>query len=236
MAEWTRWTARILPGLSAALRADKAPYVVTLFIGALCWTGLRTSERLADSPMVEYQLSHQSIRGAGGDVFSYAHLRLRNTTHKKIFECFKIDVVSKNSSLIDNADNQTLTYIGNVGTTATVVISKNSIWQWSITNFAPGADIILGIPMVGFSLPKLLVRPCSPTQSSVGPNAPDSPPPPTLIERSMVTFYVEHEMPILWAGLMFWLLTLVALNSLNQPTPILNTSIARRLKKRNERQ
>lgn len=36
---------------------EKAPYFVTLFVAALAWTGLRSSERVTNTPFIEYDIS-----------------------------------------------------------------------------------------------------------------------------------------------------------------------------------
>ncbi|MGV3572450.1 MAG: hypothetical protein ACO1PB_17755 [Ramlibacter sp.] len=198
--------------------------MITLFIAALGWTGLRTSDRLTSSPFVEYELSERtvSVRPAQPSTTTKrAALRIRNITHDHAFGCFKIDFVgSRKGAKLGHSDDQDQIYVGNVGATASVVISQPMLWQWEIKDFLPRADLVLLVPFDGTDLPRLLVRPCEsrvPGAPGSYGGSPGGALAPALLPRSVLTRYVEHELMVLWTALGLWLLALVWMTSQKQP-------------------
>jgi len=196
--------------LVRSLRADKAPYVVTLFVAALGWTALRTSDRLSNFPFVEYSFSEDSANTAA--------VRLRNVTSGQTFHCFIVEQVTQGKFGADV--DQRVIYWGSVAADVKLAYAGGMNWRWEIKNFMPGADVSLGAPWKKQAQLKVLVRPCEMSlgytngKEQEGGGKPGLTP--VLIGRSVVTWYVEHELGVLWSGLVAWLFALIGLNALQQ--------------------
>lgn len=216
--------------IASALRAEKAPYVVTLFVAVLGWTALRTSDRLSNTPFVEYSVQNQSTGETSGGYL--ATVRLRNVTSAQTFDCFIVEQLTRGN--FGEAVNQRVVYRGAVASNATVSVAQPRNWQWQVKDFMPGTDISLSAPMRAPADFKVLVRPCE--NAGAAANATEKEgggkpkrATPIFLERSMVTWYVEHELAVLWGGLVAWLFFLIFLNGLRQPTP--SPSPVRRIKR-----
>jgi hypothetical protein len=198
-----------------SLGAEKAPYVITIFVAVLGWTALRTSDRLQQIAFVEYQTeSAPSASGRGKD----AVIRLRNVTTAQSFSCFILEQLTP-AKFGDGAD-QRIRYRGTVAAKTTLLKAAEANWQWEVRDFSPGADLELGAPLQEGAKWNVLVRPCDPSPIVAAKKdadkkeaAADKPSAPVFIEKSMVTWYVEHELTVLWAGLVLWLALLIYLNS-----------------------
>jgi hypothetical protein len=199
---------------------DKAPFVVTLFVAALSWTAIRTSDRLASIPFIEYRtLLVKSEQGVSG-----IELRLRNITAASKFECFLLTLVARRHDTLKFADpkDQQHRLRGTVFSSLKVTRSKVDEWDVEAKNLAPGADISLFVPATGAGEPAVLGSACanvptvfeaSPTEgadkkaaSKIAPEAV-----PILVERSFATRFVEYEIEILWLALSLWLILMLQL-------------------------
>lgn len=204
--------ANVIDSFANSLKAEKAPYVITLFVALLGWTALRTSDRLHETPFVEYQTTTFST--APGSKGNFAAIRLRNVTSGQTFDCFILEQLA--SAKFGDSTDQRIIYRGNVAANTTLLKAAPANWQWEVRDFMPGADLELGAPTVGSEPWNVLVRPCQeaprPANAKEG-SVKSKGSTPVLMERSLVTRYVEHELPVLWAGLVLWLLFLVYLNA-----------------------
>jgi hypothetical protein len=188
---------------------DKAPYIVTLFVAALSWTAIRTSDRLASVPFVEYRVEPQS--GAGG--VSGIELRIRNITQASRFDCFTITLVARRSEslILGDAAGQQHQLRGTVFASLTVKLAKPNEWEIEATNISPGADIALFVPATGIGKPAVLASSCAGVLTVEAGAKEDEEKKvkskvsagvlPVLVEQSRLTWFVEHEIAILWSAL-----------------------------------
>lgn len=209
----------------SSLQTDKAPYVVTLFIAALGWTALRTSDRLQQTPFIEYRTAQEAIQQKGGA--KYAVVQLRNVTTAHSFECFRLELVGPPNAFTSTPANLYFAYRGTVAARAKVELAQASNWRWEVRDFASGADILVGAPLQGNSAFQVMVRPCdAPAVAEAKDGGKDGakvkpPAAPVLLERSLQTWYVEYELLLLWIGLLLWLVALVVINALKStPKPV----------------
>lgn len=199
---------------------EKAPFVVTLFIAALSWTAIRTSDRLASVPFIEYEVepakSEQGISGI--------ELRLRNITTASKFDCFLLTLWTRRHDTLKFGDpkQQQHRLRGTVFATLAATPSKSGEWSIEAKNMAPGADITLFVPATGVGDPAVLGSACAQVTTVLDPDASEgsnqkakprntSDAVPILVERSLTTRFVEYEIKILWFALGLWLILMLAL-------------------------
>lgn len=200
--------------LVSSLQAEKAPYVVTLFVAALGWTALRTSDRLLQTPFVEYQTKKDVVPHTGSG--KYALVQLRNVTTIQSYECFLLEFVGPSSAFDSGATNFHIAYNGTVAVNVGVITNSDSNWRFKVQDFMPGADVVVGVLANERAPFRVMVRPCEATPS-VDPKDESKAKrnvTPVLLERSFHTWYVEYELLVLWVGLLLWLLMLVCIHAL----------------------
>lgn len=183
--------------ISDMLAAEKAPYLVAAFIAAAAWTIVRTTDRLGALPLTEYQLRSDSESGR----LQTTDIRLRNITTSGKFPCFGIAIASAGEPTIsfDPTASHSVVIRGGVLSRVSKTAIEKEIATFTITDFAPGADVEIKLPTIGSGRPRLVVAACG------GANRTEQPALPLLIERSAQSFLVEHELGVLWAGLAIWL-------------------------------
>jgi hypothetical protein len=199
---------------------DKAPFVVTLFVAALSWTAIRTSDRLASIPFVEYHVEHEANRHG----ISGVALRLRNITAASKFDCFLVTLSTRPTDSLKFGDptKQQHQLRGTVFATLEAKASKPGEWNIEARDLGPGADISIFIPTTGTGEPALLGSACAQrttvfdagqSESAEKKEKPKSAPAavPILVERSVSTQFVEHEIAILWLALTIWFILMLAL-------------------------
>ncbi|HEY2558527.1 MAG TPA: hypothetical protein VGI48_02340 [Caldimonas sp.] len=217
----------MLEYFSRAMGAEKAPYIVTLFVAAVAWTSTRTADRLSDTAFIEYDLSQSGT----GTSDQRVEIRFRNITNSVVFPCFIVTMASPNPSTfaLGPSDKWDQILRGTVLVQGTPRGAEKDEGEIELENFSPGADFALRIPTVGKGSPRLLVRGCSPLASDTHganskpeadkkgrPNA-IADAPPILIPRSFTTFFVEWEIGILWGVLGIWLLALLEFLRIHTP-------------------
>lgn len=200
---------------SSSLQAEKAPYVFTLFIAALGWTALRTSDRLQQTAFVEFRT--RLIAPSSTSTQKFATVRLRNVTNSQTFDCFILEQFTPGK--FGAANDQMIQYRGTVAANATLAKNTSNNWQWIVKDFMPGADLELGAALTGNEKWNVLVRPCE-ERIMLGDAKEDErkdhprAKAPILLERSLLTWYVERELIVLWSGLAIWLFMLIGLNAI----------------------
>ena len=193
------------------LGSEKAPFIVTLFIAALSWTAIHTSERLSSTPFVEYRIAPtHSESGVQG-----IEIRLRNITASSRFDCFGLTLVTRRQETLKfgDAKSQQHHLRGTVFASLTVKQAKDNEWGIDVANLSPGADIALFVPTSGDGSPVVLASSCPsvpvmPKGGEKGDADKGEKPAaavPVLIQRSFTTFFVEYEITILWGALVAWL-------------------------------
>ena len=196
------------------LTGEKAPFIVTLFVAALSWTAIRTADRLAGTPFIEYRISESQSENKRPGM----ELRLRNITPASRFDCFRLTIAARQLETLRFGDpkEQRHRIRGTVLSLLTATRSKDTEWEIRATNLAPGADIEIFIPTVGIGTPLVLVQPCAiqaeeesepvkgieVKKEKEGTKA-DAP---VIIAWGPTTMFVEYEIAILWSALLLWLL------------------------------
>jgi hypothetical protein len=214
----------MLAFLGRAIRAEKAPYVMTVFVAAVAWTSIRTADRLSSVAFIEYELGSP---GAGRD--QKVEIRLRNITQAAVFPCFIMTVASADPSTLAFGPSEQWDQIlrGTVLVQGTPRRAEKDEAEIEIKNFSPGADFALRLPTLGQGSPRLLVRECSAltAEPSSGESKadkkdkPSSGAPPILVHRSLATFFVEWEIAVLWSILAAWGVALAVALSLRKTEP-----------------
>jgi hypothetical protein len=149
-----------------ALMNEKAPYIVTLFVAALSWTVIRTADRLAGVPFVEYRIT-TVLNDAGVHGID---VRLRNITQASRFDCFTITLATRRRDCLKFGDpmHQRHQLRGSVFASFTVKRAKPDEWEIEAASVSPGADIALFVPASGEGVPALLASACDTTVTSAG--------------------------------------------------------------------
>lgn len=208
-----RFICRSVRGVCAFLvdifGAEKAPYMLTIFIAAAGWTIVRTTDRLTGLPLAEYRVSEEGAT----DPHRMA-IRLRNITSAVKFGCFNLTVASAtNSSLrFDVTKPHSILIRGGVLAKVAKQSLDADVALFKVQDFAPGADVELSWIVVGVDEPRLLISSCSADRKGDSTNAKDSragDSEPILIRRSIKSMLVEYEMYVLWCGLAVWLALLL---------------------------
>lgn len=212
------------PLIGDFFRNEKAPYVVTLFVAALTWTMLRTSDRLVNTPFIEYRIESVLI----DKKIEGVEIRLRNITSANSFECFLVTVASSNEKTLRFGDPAMQRHVlrGTVAAELTVTHVKQNEWEIEAKDLLPGADIAIQVPVIGQDQPRIMVRPCKlnevsdrPTDGEgSGKKASPRPAIPALLHRSFSTWFVEFELFILWAALGVWLTAMVWVTRVKKPS------------------
>lgn len=197
---------KFLVGLFAA---EKAPYMVAAFMAAAAWTVVRTTDRLAGLPLVEYQVQSEDHAQGQRSV-----VRLRNLA-QSTFPCFQLTVAAVSSSPLrfEISKPHAVTILGGVRSGVSRIALEPELVVFSITDFAPSADIEVAIFSQGSGEPKLLASVCA-GASQATPRLPQ------LAKRSIESLLVEHELVVLWGGLLVWLLLVVGMLGAQKSTPL----------------
>lgn len=202
------------------LTNEKAPYLVTLFVAALAWTIVRTTDRLGSVPFLEYRTETEAAATGIGGRFG---LRLRNVSVGSRFECFEIRFVKRTDQQLEFGDaaEQGARIQGTVLALPKVTKAEPDEWVVSVTSMSPGADLTIYVPvkrLIANEFPAILASTCPGTpdtsdglKATKDEHAPKSTASglPILLKHSPTTFFVEYELPILWAALIGWLLLLL---------------------------
>jgi hypothetical protein len=220
--------------------SDKAPLVLTLFVAAIGWTTARTTDRLSSTPFLEYRLDPAELKPAKPAV----DVRVRNITTQHTFGCVRVMVVEPQLAMkkfFGARAEGTQVLRGTVLAKSDVLRAQDHEWEVEFTDLGPGADIAFRVPLVSYELPKLLFRTCPPRataedsdeddESAAGPDKSKEggkPPSPVLVEQSFQTWFVEHEIPVLWSVLVVWLMLLIARSMLVVESPARRTETRRR--------
>jgi hypothetical protein len=217
--------------------SDKAPLVLTLFVAAIGWTTVRTTDRLSSTPFLEYRLDPAELKPAKPAV----DVRVRNITTQHTFRCVRVMVVEPQLAMtkfFGARAEGTQVLRGTVLAKSDVLRAQDHEWEVEFTDLGPGADIAFRVPLVSYELPKLLFRTCPPRAtiedadeddgSAPGPGKSKGMPSPVLVEQSFQTWFVEHEIPVLWSVLIVWLMLLVVRSMLTVESRARRTETRRR--------
>lgn len=195
------------------LSTDKAPLYVSMFFAALAWTLVRTVDRIAATPIVEYKVDphSQSFASDGPDRVIGVHFR--NMSASRPIDCLYVflGVPMKNSASdptlkLNKFTPSVLRINGPVFANVTIQFATTSNAEVELTNFPLGADIELGIRASGEDNLRVRARTCAqPKTTGVSAAMP------VMLERSATTRLIEHELHVLWAGLVLWSLVLLGL-------------------------
>lgn len=210
-------------------RSEKAPYVVTLFVAALAWTMLRTADRLVNTPFIEYRIDPVKIDNKLDGI----EIRFRNITPSSSFECFLVTVASDSTEKLRFGEPASQKHVlrGTVAAALTVTRAKPNEWEIQATDVLPGADIALRVPVIGKDQPRIMVRQCreegpvvkSEDREGSGKKASPRPVVPTLLQRSLTTWFVEFELLILWAALSVWFAAMAGVILVKKPASSAST-------------
>ncbi len=197
--------------------AEKAPYIVTLFAAAFSWLTIRTADRLSSIPFVEYSVASAENDGHPGVV-----VHLRNITLGSKFSCLQLTLGIRQGGTLKFGDpkDQQVILRGTVLSTLKLVTPLPEEWDIQINNLSPGADVSLFVPTTGKGSPAALIGSCSASDSgyekTAGGETDDEKATrrsggelPVLVERSLTTVFVEHELCFLWSALLVWLVIMV---------------------------
>lgn len=194
------------------LSTDKAPLYVSFFFAALAWTLVRTVDRIAATPIVEYRVHPHSETFAGDGPDRVVGVRFRNMTFARPVNCL---IVFLSAPMKKSATEMPLEFTGVTPSTyrlnghvfakATAEILDTRSAQLNMKNFPPGADIEFGLRASGEGKLNVKASPCD-SKGTEGAAAM-----PVILERSVKTRLIERELEVLWSGLALWALALVGL-------------------------
>lgn len=196
---------------------DKVPFVVSAFVACAAWVAVHTTDRLLSAPFLEYELSEST----GGPTAKLIELRFRNIGGLTKFDCFDVTIVPALGGhagfAFGGAKDQEQQLRGTVLAKIIVTRADSREWKVRVSNVLPGADISLSMPVNDFVRLAILAQPCLGPLNDVGPaqaksGADDvfkSASVPILVERGLLTRFVEHEISVLWVMLSLWFLFIV---------------------------
>lgn len=195
------------------LSTDKAPLYVSFFFAALAWTLVRTVDRIAATPIVEYRVHPHSETFIGDGPDRVIGVRFRNMTLARPVNCL---IVNLSAQTKKSADEMPLEFTkmtpstyrlnGHVLAKATAEVLDARSAQLNMKNFPPGADIEFGVRANGTGKLNVKASPCEDSKGTEGAAAM-----PVILERSLKTRVIERELQVLWSGLGLWALALIGL-------------------------
>ena len=201
---------------------EKMPYVITILIAALGWTVVRTADRFASLPFIEF-----SIVQSGAD----SSIRLKNITNDKAFECVMVlfalsddknvplefapqnptkmairgHTLFKSSPRLSNSPTEIVQEISGFGPGSDMELTfqaKNEAGRLRV--FASQCENSLGDDTSGKNADESRDKSTGKEDSGESQKA-KSKFAPILIERSWKTFFVQYDIEILWFAMFIWI-------------------------------
>ena len=209
--------------MSRMLHDDKAPYFITIFIAAFCWTVVRTVDRLSALPLIEYSASISAQASGGSSNYT---LRLRNISNDKVFSCVKVILrVPKESKFSFSISANPIPRLrGAMYVEPKVGQIAAGFAEIYLLNFSPGADLEYVFVGTGNDAIRLLAQICPAIDEvPVGTaklkgkeegstkTKSDAPTHVLLIEKSLETSFIDNELAYLWSFLVLWGILMIAL-------------------------
>jgi hypothetical protein len=190
------------------LSTDKAPLYVSFFFAALAWTLVRTADRIAATPIVEFSVQPHSESFARDGPDRVIGVRLRNMTLAHPVSCLVVylNATSDIPFQFTAVTPSTYRINGHVHVRAYAQILDSSNAQFDLQSFPPGADVEFGLRAKGEGTLNIKAKPCdAPTGTEAAATMP------VIVERSVKTRLIERELQVLWSGLALWALALIGL-------------------------
>lgn len=196
---------------SGALYSDKAPYLVTLFVGALAWLVSYTVARYEKVPVIVYSVAAPTPSAAASGVTNFA-ATFTNISPAQAIDCAAIQLKA-------------------VGTTAgsdpplakgKVTLLTNSIVRHTLDEEAgavvlqvfsmqPEAAIRVQASAAGTNSLRVFTAPCVSARGEQKPGLL-----PILKEESLETLVLQRSLLLLWSGAMAWAVALTILYGLSR--------------------
>lgn len=176
-----------------ALLAEKAPYLLTLFVAACGWLVTYTVGRYEKAPLVEYS-TKSDVSGVGGSAAKSFTTTVRNISPGGLIACVRLLFVARDKSGIEvPLRNQELVRLS--GPMTDVIFTdreKAVVFQMDLH---PAAAVELPVSAtVSAALTTTLAQCELPTgQPVAGPL-------PVLMETSLKTSLIRNSLEVLWIG------------------------------------
>ncbi len=174
------------------MSAEKAPYIVTVFIAALGWTVTHFVDRIVNSPTIEYKITKTPVTGNAHD-FS---IRITNLSTTSTFRNPEFTVVARgNAKLKFSNENTTVraTPPANAANAAAVV--QTDAVSFTVPVLPPKAEFELVTRFTGDGEAIFMGRPAERGEDSF-----------LLVEESLQTRLARYEFCVIGAGLLIWAL------------------------------
>ncbi len=192
--------------LGTALLAEKAPYLFTLFIGAVGWLISYTVARYEEIPVIAYSIS-QNPSSIGKQSTRDFEVSFSNISHTKAVACVALHLLSDkpqpDAESTIQADGGTMT-----GTSLMKRVNDPSPGELTISvmSMSPGASFRTQISVAPPAGLRVVEGPCK-----IDPMPSEAVVRPLLKEESFETWILVHSMALLWSGIVGWALALCAL-------------------------
>lgn len=176
-----------------ALLAEKAPYLLTLFVAACGWLVTYTVGRYEKAPLVEYS-TKSSAGGTGGNSAMAFTTTVRNISPTGLIACVHLQFVARDTQgMVVPLKNQELVRLS--GPMTDVIFAdrdKAVIFQMDLH---PAASVELPVSATVSAALTTTLAPCElPTgQTVAGPL-------PVLMETSLKTSLIRNSLEVLWIG------------------------------------
>jgi hypothetical protein len=166
---------------------DKAPYIVTIFVGALAWALTHMADRLLSTPMVKYTIQEISSN-SGKTVF----LTFKNITRDKTFKGLQILLTASSDGVI-TAGAVIPVQPASEGAQPYQVAGRT--FDFTFPEFQPGWQIEISADYTGSAVPSLRMSAPEQTIYAVVP--------------SLKSFLVEYDIESVLALVFCWTVALV---------------------------
>jgi hypothetical protein len=174
---------------------DKAPYIVTIVIGALAWALTHMADRLLSTPMVKYTIQEISS-SSGKTVF----LTFKNITRDRTFKGLQI-VLTASSDGVITAGAVIPVQPASEGAQPYQVAGRT--FDFTFSEFQPGWQIEISADYTGSAVPSLRMSDPDQTIYAVAP--------------SLKSFLVEYDIEILLALALIWTFALLLIWTFARP-------------------
>lgn len=199
------------PRLSSSLYSEKAPYLISLFVGAFAWLVSYTVARYEKVPVIVYSIATLPRTAAEPDIANFA-VSLRNISSAQAVSCVALHFRAAEKK----ADAPPPLAKG------PVTLLTNSIVRHSLDerdgsvvleafSMQPQAGIQVQVSGLRVDLIRVFTSPCTSVRGNQAEGLL-----PILKEESLETVVLEKSLLLLWGGLVAWALALAAVFGLSR--------------------
>lgn len=177
---------------------DKAPYIVTILFGSLGWGLTHATDRVLNSPMIEYAIEP-------GSEASERNIRvtLENISHTEAFRSLEFALLAPSGATFKDGSAITVpTQPAWEGEIAARAETRSAIFP--VSQLHPGWRLELRAALIGPGTPRLVLRQSGPSQAI------------RLVPASLETWIARNELVLTLVMVGLWMILIVVILGIGQ--------------------